>query len=97
MNNEEELGYNSSAPDINTRRSRGVIQDERDLPALTQLQNQIESDIDSYSRNSRLVLGHKVFTLEQQLAINESITAHLNVYKAMVDNAITNVKEAQNG
>jgi hypothetical protein len=90
---DEELGYNSSQPSL-MERTKEVIQDERDLPALKQLQSQLAKDIKSYSTIKRLVLGSKTFTVEQQLAINASIVSHLEGYKATIDNAIANVKEA---
>lgn len=97
QNDDEEINYVSSSPLIDNKRTKEVIQDERDLPTLRQLQRQLDSDIDSYSRIDRLVLGSKTFSTEQQLAINKAVGSHLGVYKAMVDNAITNVKEALNG
>lgn len=89
---DEELGYVSSSPSLG-KRTEEVIEDERDMSALKQIQMQLAKDIKSYSTINRLMLGSKVFTVEQQLAINKTVALHLEGYKAMVDNAILNVKE----
>jgi len=94
MENDEELGYVSTSPDLDTKRTKEVIADERDMPSLQRLQKQLGEDIESYTTIDRLVLGDKTFTVDQQLAINKSIAAHLRGYKSTVDNAIINVREA---
>lgn len=93
--NDEELDYVSSSPLLNDNKEE-VIADEKDMSALARLQQQVRADIKSYSNISRLALGDKVLTIEQQLAVNQCVVSHLETYKALIDAAILKVKEASN-
>lgn len=95
QNEDEELGYLSTSPMIARKVEKSVIVDERDLPTLKRLKNQISSDIDAYRSIDKIVLGDTVFTVEQQMDINQKLVAHLRHYETMVENGILGVKEAQ--
>lgn len=93
---DEELDYVSSSALLTTP-PETKVEDEVDLPALKQIQKRLAEQIASYASISRLALGDKTFTIEQQLAINKAIVEHLTEMKVLVDTVIDNIREKYNG
>ena len=92
MNNEE-LPFVSSSPLLATQNKKVKPQDELDLPTLKRVQALLEQRILEYQTIDRLTVSEDTFTVQQQLAINQSVKYHLEELKLLVDTTILSIKE----
>lgn len=90
---DEELPMISSSPMLETAPVKTKPQDELDMPTLQRVLRKLDEAIASYSSIERLVVEEKDLTVQQQLAVNKAVVAHLQDLKLTVENTITNVKE----
>jgi hypothetical protein len=96
-NQDEELGYVSSAPAfINVDPKQEVnANDEADMPALIKVLTLIEDRKAYYHSVDCLDAREDGVSLKNQLLINEKVVHHLDEMQALVMSAIGKVKEAQ--
>lgn len=90
---DEELGYVSSSPLLDTRKPEPKVQDEVDLPTLKKVQKLLAKEIAARKSTDRLTVDETHFTVKQQLAMNQEIAHHLTEIKLTVDSAINNIRE----
>jgi hypothetical protein len=90
---DEELGYVSSSPLVETAKPKAKAQDEQDISTLKKVQKLLENEIAARKTTDRLTVDETHFTVKQQLAMNLEIVSILDGFKLTVDSAINNVKE----
>lgn len=93
MDDPEELPLISSSPELVTAPEKPKAQDELDLPTLKRVLILMDAQIASYASIDRLTVEEKDLTVQQQLAVNKAVIAHLNEVRTLVETTITEVKE----
>lgn len=97
-NQDEVLGYTSTASMFDAIEDTPVVnsRDEVDEPTLLRVEKVLK-EREGYYANSvaALNLEDKIFTIEQQLAVNQMMVANIQSLLIMVQHAINNVKEAR--
>jgi hypothetical protein len=91
------LGYNSSAPDLIARDVVKPI-DEEQVSTLERVLTLLDNRAAYYGTVDSISLepDHlKVFTAEQQLAMNKKMVFHVQELKGMIQTTINKVKEKQ--
>lgn len=72
---------------------RSTSVDEADVPALIRLKERLDEYLKLYLTVDALTLDDRNFSIEQQLAVNKRLVAHLRELIMMVETAIQNAKE----
>lgn len=91
-----QLGYASSAPDL-LQIDEPHPKDEAEISTLEEVFKLIALRKRSYELISTLTLDDKVFTVEQQLAINQQVLFHIQELESKIISVIRKVREKQNG
>lgn len=89
---DEDLDYISSSPLLDTPVETNT-QDEEDLPTLKQVLKLLDAQIEDYKTIDMLNVNDPVFTVAEQLEINNRVVTHLGQLKILVETTIGNIKE----
>lgn len=90
---DEELAYVSSSPLVDTQKPAVKVQDEKDISTLKKVQKMFADEIAARKTTDRLTTDETLFTVKQQLAMNQEVARIISEFKLTVDSAINNVRE----
>lgn len=96
MKDEGELGYVSTSDDITVEDAvDGVnVQDEQDLPIMKQVLLLLDREANSFEMSvKKLDITDKVFTIEQQIAMNQEMAARCRLLRKMIDGVVNGIEE----
>lgn len=93
---EESLDYVSSAPLLATAPPEKNV-DENQVDTLKEVQKLLSNRQEYYLTSDALSLENKIFTLEQQLAINKQVVFHLREIQSLIKATVNSVEEKNNG
>lgn len=91
-----DLGYASSAPDL-IQIDQPRPKDEAEISTLEEVIALVHNRKQFFLSVDSLALEDKVFTVEQQLAINKRVLFHLQELEGMIISSIRKVREKNNG
>lgn len=94
------LGYESSAPDfVNAPAAEVSQEDVAEVTTIVSVKRLLQNRQAYYQSINSIDLKPetlKVFSAEQQIAINKKVNFHLQELQSLVDSTITKVKESLN-
>lgn len=92
-------GYVSSAPDL-LLRDEPHPKDEADISTLDEILDMYKAERAFYNSNASLSLEPdviKLFSVEQQLAINTKVVMHIDTITMKIQATINKIREKQSG
>lgn len=89
----EELEYISTSPDLQAVKRAVKPEDEANLPALKRCLIKLDSWIEQYNSNESLTVDESIFTVKEQLAINQRSVLMAKELKQLLETTINDIKE----